>query len=593
MVDLGWPALATATLIVGVLALLLWERWPPDRIMLGALAALIGTGILTPQQALAGFWNPGVLTVGLLFVLVAALKSTGAIAWIGSVLVGRARHVGGALFRVMGLTAALSAFINNTPIVATLTSALENWSRRSGVPASKVLLPMNYATILGGMCTMIGTSTNLIVGGLAVQAGMQKLHLFTPLAAGLPAAIVGTLFMATLGHRLLPVRRSAVEQARQETCEYAVEMIVSDGGPLVGVSIAGAGLRRLRSSYLVEVHRNGGLLTAVAPDLRLRAGDRLVFVGASDGIRELRAIAGLSHATDQLFAMDSTDSRRVIVELVPSSFSPAMGRSLRESDFREVYGAAVLAVSRGGRRLGGKLGDIVLQAGDTLLAEADEAFLQAHGNSGHFLLVSEVDAAPAAVERGRAALVLAVLAGMVLSNAVLGVDMLWSALAAAVAVLATGSVKLDELRRSTDIRLLVVIASSFALGAAIDQTGLAAWIASGFGEIAKSDPFWTLVVLYVATVLFTELLTNNAAAVLMFPIGVSAATQLGVDAMPFVVAVMMGASAGFMTPIGYQTNLMVYGPGGYRFTDYLRLGAPLSLLVGVAVLWGITHTWPF
>lgn len=590
---LGWDAIGTALLVLVVLVLLLWERCSPERVMLGAVAVLMGSGILTPAQALAGFWNPGVLTVALLFVLVAALKSTGAIAWIANTLVGKARLMGWVLLRVTASTAALSAFVNNTPIVATLTPALEDWSRRVGVPVSKLLLPMNYATILGGMCTMIGTSTNVIVGGLVLQAGLPQMCLFAPLAVGLPAALIGVLYLVTVGHRLLPVRRSALDQASQDARQYALEMLVKDDGPLVGRSIGEAGLRRLKESYLVELHRDGTLLPAVDPHTLLRAGDRLVFVGATDGVSELRRIDGLAHAADHLFSMDPADSRRKMVELVLSSFSPAVGNSLRESGFREHYGAAVLAISRGGRRLSGKLGEVELQAGDTLLAETDAGFQERFGQSGDFLLASEIDGGSAQIDRARAALTLVVLLGMVLSNAVLGVELLWSALAAAVAVLATGGVRLGEMRRSADVRLLIVIASSFALGAAIGQTGLADWIAGGFGAVAGADPLLTLVVLYVATVMFTELLTNNAAAVLMFPIGLSAAGQLGVAPMPFVMAVMMGASAGFITPIGYQTNLMVYGPGGYRFGDYLRLGAPLSVLTGIAVLWGIARIWTF
>ncbi|GAB1407339.1 SLC13 family permease [Thermomonas brevis] len=571
--------------------LLLWERWPPDRILLGAVAVLMGTGILTPMQALAGFWNPGVLTVGLLFVLVAALKTTGAIAALARWLLGGTRRLQPALWRVAGSAGVASAFVNNTPIVATLTSALEQWSRRSGVPVGKLLLPMNYATILGGMCTMIGTSTNLVVGGLAVQAGLPRMDLFAPLMIGLPALGVGLLFLGVVGHRLLPVRRSPIAQAQIDAREYAVEMLLHADGPLVGRGIGEAGMRRLQASYLVELQRDGVLLPAVGPAIRLRAGDRLVFVGATDGVRELRAIEGLTHAADHLFSMAPGDQRRPMVELVLSSFSPAVGKTLRESHFREIYGAAVLAISRGGRRLPGKLGDVVLQAGDTLLAETEPGFRAAHGNSPDFLLVIDLDGHDVPVARGRAAFTLLALLGMVLSNALLGVDMLWSALAAAVAVLASGSVRLEELRRSADVRLLVVIASSFALGAAAQQTGLAAAAGGVMGGLSGADPFWTLVVIYVATVLFTELLTNNAAAVLMFPVALSAAAQVGSEPMPYVMAIMMAASAGFMTPIGYQTNLMVYGPGGYRFTDYLRVGAPLSLLVGLTVIWTIARTW--
>lgn len=591
-VQLGWQAWLTVGVIITTLGLLLWERWTPDRILIGAVVVLVASGVLTPLRAVSGFWNPGLLAIAVLFVLVAALKSTGAIRWIGQWVLGRSRDPFLALVRVTGISATLSAFINNTPVVAMFTSAVEHWSRRSGVSASKLLLPMNYATVLGGMCTLIGTSTNLIVAGLVIQAGLPALSLFDPIWVGFPAMLAGVVYLTTIGHRLLPERRSAIDQATDDTREYAVEMLVEAQGPLVGRSVGDASLRHLFGSYLIELDRDGEVMAAVAPETVLRANDRLVFVGIVDAVRELRRIDGLRPATDQLFKLDATGAQRTLVELVLSRFSPVIGKTLREASFRQRYSAAVIAISRAGRRLHDKPGDVVLQAGDTLLVETLPSFLGEHRNSPDFLLVNLIDG-DEPVQRRRAITSIVVLVAMILANVLLDVDILHSALAAAVVVVAAGCVSLVELRRSFDLRLLVVIACSFALGAAIDVTGVADAVAAHFGGWTAADPFWTLVVVYLVTVASTELLTNNASAVLMFPIALSSAELLGVSPMPFIMAVMMGASAGFMTPIGYQTNLMVYGPGGYRFTDYLRLGAPLSLVVGVAVLWAITRFWAF
>lgn len=591
MADLDWQGWLTIGVVLATLALLLWERIGPHRVLLGAVAVLLGSGVLAPVDALSGFWNRGVLTVAVLFVLVAALRTTGAIRWIGDWVLGQPRGELRAQVRTVAISAPLSAFINNTPIVAMLTSAAENWCRRSGVAASKLLMPMNYATVLGGMCTLVGTSTNLIVAGLVLrEPGMRALGMFTPFTVGAVAALAGMAYLLTIGRWLLPDRASAVQQASR-TGDFAVEMLVQAGGPVVGRSIESAGLRHLTGSYLVELWRDGTPSFAVAPDTLLRADDRLVFVGATDAIRELRRVPGLRPATGQLFKLEG-EARRTLVELVLSRYSPAVGKTLVASRFRTVYNAAVIAVSHHGRRLAGKPGEAVLQAGDTLLVETDPGFLRRHGNSPDFLLVNEVDGAPH-VDRPRALAALGLVVVMILANTLLGVDILYSALAAAILAVATGCVGLEELRRSLDTRLLVVIASAFALGAAIDQSGVANLVAGALSGWAGADPFWTLVLVYVAAVLFTELLTNNAAAVLMFPIGLSAARQLGVDPMPFVIAVMMGASAGFMTPIGYQTNLMIYGPGGYRFVDYLRVGGPLSVVVGVAVLSAIPLFWPF
>lgn len=590
--ELGWQAWLTIAVVVATLTMLLWERFSPDKVLVAAVAILVASGVLTPSSALAGFWNRGVLTIALLFVLVAALKTTGAIRWVGDWVLGAPRGELRTQARLMGFAAPLSAFVNNTPIVAMLTSAVEHWTKRSGVMPSKLLMPMNYATILGGMCTLLGTSTNLIVAGLVLQDGsMPSMHMFTPLGVGGVAALAGLGYLLTVGRWLLPARRSAVQQAAN-TREYMVEMMVEPGGVVDGRTIGEAGLRRLAGSYLVELMRGDCVHVAVGPTMPLRGGDRLVFAGETGAVRELRGLSGLSLASDHAFSMAGAPSQRLMLEMVVSQFNPAVGRTLVESAFRTRYNSSVIAMSRHGGRLDQKLGDVVLQAGDTLLVETGPGFVEQYGNSPEFLVVNELDGA-AVVDRRRAKTVLAVMGLMIAANTLLGIDILFSALGASVVVVLARCLSLVELRRSFDLRLLVVIASSFALGAAIQQTGVAGVVAGGLTAWAGVDPFWTLVLVYLLAVVFTEMLTNNAAAVLMFPIGLSAARQLGVDPMPFVIAVMMGASAGFITPIGYQTNLMIYGPGGYRFTDYVRVGAPLSLVVGAAVLWAIPRFWPF
>ena len=592
MAALDWQGWLTIGVVLATLGLLLWERFTPDKILIGAVAVLIASGILGPREALAGFWNPGVLTVAVLFILVAALKSTGAIRWIGDWVLGRPRGEGKARARLIVITAPLSAFINNTPIVAMLTSAIEHWGRRSGIAPSKLLLPMNYATILGGMCTLVGTSTNLIVAGLVLQQGsMPALTMFTPLGVGAVAVLAGGTFLLVAGRWLLPDRRTAVHQAADPR-EYVVEMLVEADGAVAGKTIGEARLRQLAGSFLVEVVREGEVHVAVAPGQLLCAGDRLVFIGATDAVRELRRVPGLRPATDQCFKIDDAGGQRTLVEVVLSAYSPAVGKSLVESTFRSRYNAAVIAVARRGTRLHGKLGELELQIGDTLLLETDAAFAQRHANTSDFLIVNEIDGA-ARIDHRRAMTALGVIGLMVIANTVFGVDILVSALVAALLVLLAGCVQVLELRRSVDLRLIAVIACSFALGAALDRSGVAAVAASHLLDWAGGDPFRTLVLVYVAAVVFTELITNNAAAVLMFPIAMAAATQLGVNPMPFVIATMIGASAGFITPIGYQTNMMVYGPGGYRFTDYVRLGLPLSLVVGCAVLYAIPRFWPF
>lgn len=589
--DLGWQAWLTVAVVLGVFGALIWERLAPHLALLAAVVILTASGILTPPQALAGFVNTAVLTVAVLFIVAGALRSTGAIRWVASWVLGKPHGTFVAQARLASISSSLSAFINNTPVVAMLTAAVEEWCRRAGVSVSKLLIPLSYATILGGMCTLIGTSTNLVVLGLMKeQTDLPALHMFDPAWVGLPATLVGLVYLLTIGRWLLPDRRTALDQARM-TQEYVLEMRVVPGGGIAGRNVVEAGLRELDGAYLVEVQRPGGILPAVEPDTVLEGDDRLVFVGSAAGLRALRQMRGMTHADGQVFKV-GTEGGRHFVEAVISRLSPVAGQTLRGARFRERYGAVVVAVNRRGRQLTRKPGNVVLQAGDTLLLETRPEFIREYGQSREFIMVNLVDGTPS-VQPRKAATALGILAAMIVANAVLHVDIFISAVLAGAAVLLARCISLREARRAVDYRLIVAIACAFAIGAALSTTGVASAVAGLLMRAGAGDAFWTLVLVYALTVVFTELLTNNAAAVLMFPIGLAAAQQLGVSAMPFIIAVMVGASASFITPIGYQTNMMVYGPGGYRFTDYVRVGTPLSILVGAVVLLIIPRVWPF
>ncbi len=589
--ELGWQAWLTVAVVAGVFGCLVWERLSPDVVLVGAVAVLTASGVLTLPEALGGFVNTAVLTVAVLFVVAGALRSTGAIRWVASWVLGRPHGAFVAQARLVGISSSLSAFINNTPVVAMLTAAVEEWCRRAGISVSKLLIPLSYATILGGMCTLIGTSTNLIVLGLMKQqTDLPSLHMFDPAWVGLPATVAGLVYLLTIGRWLLPDRRTALDQARK-TQEYVLEMRVVPGGPMGGRSVVEAGLRELSGAFLVEVQRDGRILPAVEPDTVLQSDDRLVFVGTASGLRELRQMTGLAHAEGQVFKVGSEGGRH-FVEAVLSRLSPVVGHTLRGARFRERYGAVVVAVNRRGRQLSRKPGNVVLQTGDTLLLETTPEFMREYSQSREFIMLNLVDGTPS-VQPRKAMAALGILGAMILANAVLHVDIFISALLAGLAVLLGRCISLREARRAVDYRLIVAIACAFAIGVALSKTGVASAVAGVLMRLGAGDPFWTLLLVYVLTVLFTELLTNNAAAVLMFPIGLAAAQQLDVSAMPFVIAVMLGASASFITPIGYQTNLMVYGPGGYRFMDYVRVGTPLSIVVGAVVLWIIPQVWPF
>jgi di/tricarboxylate transporter len=584
--------LLTLGVVFGVLVLLSATRLDTDVVLVGAMILLTLLGILKPDQALQGFASSGVMTIAALYIVVVGLRETGAMNWLSRWVLGRPRSLAVAQSKLMLATGALSSVINNTPVVALFIPVAQEWAARFGFSISKLLLPMNHLVILAGMCTLIGTSTNLIVNALLTQAVPDHgLGLFDLVWIGLPLTAIGFVYMLVASPHLLPDRQSPVEQL-ENAREYSVEARVLPNGPLVGRSIAEVGLRSLKYAYVLDIQRGDRLLTAVGPEEVLQANDRLTFVGVVDAVNELRRMPGFLVAEDQTFQLNLRHSQRCLVELVLSTSSPMVGHTVREASFRSTYGAAIISISRDGARLEGKLGDVRLRPGDTLLAETDHGFVERQKYNRDFLLVSSLqDSSPP--DFRRAPLAFAILIGMLIAGTTEVIPLFQASFIAAGLMVATGCVTLGVARRSIEYPVLAGIAASFALGAALTQSGAADLLAGYIGDIAKGNPFWALVMLYVSTVIITELITNNAAGVLMFPIAMAIAQDGGVSFMPYVVVVMVGASCGFITPIGYQTNLMVYGPGGYRWSDYVRFGTPLSIIVGIVTVLIVPRVWPF
>jgi len=582
--------LSVSAVLISTLVLLASNRFPSDFVLLAAVGVLLVSAILTPAEALAGFSNQGIATIAALYVVVAGLQESGTVAWLSRSMLGRPSNLTVALFRLLVPAAILSAFANNSPIVAMFTSAVQNWCKRTGFKPSQLLLPLSYASILGGTCTLIGTSTNLVVDGLLRQNGFAGFQLFDLIWIGLPITLIGIVYLMVFSRFLLPSRKSASASFDQMR-EYLVEMKVSQDCELIGHTVEEAGLRHLPGLYLVEINRGTEVLS-VSPQTQIHAQDQLVFAGAVESVVELRSIKGLLPATQQAFKLAGEQQDRRLFEAVLASASPAVGQSIREARFRHRYNAAVLSVARNGERLEGKLGDVVLQAGDTLLLEAQKGFLFKYKNSREFLLISRLSNS-AGVRHERAPIALGIVLAMLLSVSFELIGLLQAGIITAAAMLLSGCLSLELARKSIDFRVLLVIACAFGLGAAIQKVGLATMIADGAMGIAGPNPMVLLAIIYVATVLLTETITNNAAAIVMFPIAVSTAASAGLDVTPFAVAVMIAASASFITPIGYQTNLMVQGPGGYRFSDYARLGFPLSILVACTSIALIPVIWPF
>lgn len=579
-------------LILCLLLGLVLNRYSAALMFSVALGLLVVTGILIPQVAFAGFGNTGMLTIAILYVVVAGLGETGAIDMLSRAMMGQPRNFASALLRLLLPATGISAFLNNSPVVAMYIVAIQNWCKRSGFRPSRLLLPMNYAVSLGGMCTLIGTSTNLVVDGMMRdQLRMPGFQLFELAWVGIPVALVGISYLLIAAPRLLPDRHGAMEQF-ENVREYMVEMVIQPGSELHGQSVQSAGLRNLPALFLVEVLRNEQVFSVVDPGMILLSGDRLVFAGAVDSVMELRTIRGLVPAPDQLFKLDAKDHERRLFEAVLSGANPMIGLTVKEARLRHRYMAVVLSISRHGQRLNGRLGDIRLMAGDTLLLEAQKGFFFKHRNNRDFLLVSKLSD-KGAIRHDKAGVALAIGTGMLLLPAVFGWPTLNAALLAAGMMLVTGCVTLEDAQRSIDYPVLCVVACAFGLGVAIEKVGLAALLAQYALHGAGGGAMSTLIVVYFATFVLTQILTNNAAAIIMFPIAIRAAQALGVHLEPFAIAVMIAASASFMTPIGYQTNLMVMGPGGYHFLDYIKFGAPLSLLVAITSLVLIPIIWPF
>lgn len=588
----------TLGVVVALLVGLISNWAPPDLLFVGGTAFLSVMGIITPDQAFAGFANAGMLTVAFLFVVVAALRETGVLDYVGHHVLGKVQTERGAMVRLSFFVIPMSAMLNNTPIVAMFIPIVIDWCRRWSIAPSRLLIPLSFLTILGGTCTLIGTSTTLVVNGLMIDNGVRGLGLFEIGKVGVPYAIVGSLFLVLFGRRLLPERKDLMEQMEETRRDYLAEMLIGPNCRLSGQSVAAAGLRQLPGLFLIEIEREGQVIAPVRPDDILHAHDRLVFTGIVSSILELERIPGLVviHESNTELPTKTPHVRsheRRLVEAVVSESSSLNGKRIRDADFRAVYGAAVVAVHRFGERVKQKIGDIELRTGDTLLLQTPASFLRAHRHDPDFYLVSQVDQwRPIRRNRGWLAVGLFVLLMALMTSG--AVPIVVSAALVASLMIALGCLSANDARQSIEWQVLITIAASFGVGTALQNSGAATYLAQAVvGSTAAWGPIAGLIIIYAFGSIITELITNNAAAVLMFPICVETAKLYSADARPFFIALALSASASFMTPIGYQTNMMVYGPGGYRFMDFFRIGAPLNVILGIIAIVLIPIFWPF
>ena len=590
----GWLTLG----VTGLVLLALIRDWAaPDMLFLGAAVLLLAFGVLEPGEAFAGFSNPGVITVAAMYVVAAALRETGVLDRLGDWLLGRVGTEPAARNRLAALMLPASSVINNTPIVAMMMPVVVDWCRRRRVSPSRLLMHVSFFSILGGCCTLIGTSTNLVVHGLLLQNGQPGLGMLELSWAGLPCALIGTSYLLWVAPRLLPARKDARQQFSESRREYLSELRVGPDCKLAGLSVEAAGLRHLPGLFLIEIDRDGHAIGPVEPDVVLRVGDRLIFTGDVSTIAELERTAGLVPAAQPEYevaagsGVDRPGHR--LCEAVLSGTSPLVGVSIREAGFRALYDAAVVAVHRNGGRLEGKVGDINLQAGDTLLLQVGPDFSRSYRDHRDFYLVGEV-AGSTTPRRNRAWIAGGITAAMVAAIASGRFEPAVAALlAGGLMVVARCLPRIDAIR-SVEWPVMIAVASSFALGQAMESTGVAAVVAELLVAVTGPiGPIAALAALYLGTMVLNELVTNNAAAVLAFPLAINAARVLEVDPRPMVIAITLAASFAFASPIGYQTHMMIYGPGGYRFGDFLRVGVPLNLLLWVVAVILVPLIWPF
>ena len=591
---MGADAWFTLAVVVITLALLASERVSAPLVVVAAVTVLLVADVIDAEQALAGFSNEAVITIAALYVLAGAAEATGVLDRLTNVTLGsaqadatRSAATPRELIRMLTPSAAASTLIYNTPLIGMLAPQVSAWARRSRRSPSWYLMALNAAVLLGGIVTAIGTTTNVVMSGLLTSAGRPPLDLFEITPVGLPIAVVGVALVVLAAPRLVPDRQASSEDVA--TRAFTVEMVVTAGSPLSGRTVAQAGLRNLEGVYLVELHDEARTVAPVAPDRVLRDGARLVFAGNVERVVDLQRIPGLTLAAEPHFSVVESDPGRQFFEVVVGPGSALAGATLKQIGFRARYEAAVVAIHRAGERVTTKLGDVVLHPGDVLLVLAAADFAERWRDRGEFLAVAALDGVPP-LRRDKAVIVGTVLAAFVVIAATGLLSVLEAALLAALAVVVLRVISPSDARRSVNLDVVVVLAASFGLGNAIAASGLAGELASllvdVFGPIGDVG---VLAGVVISTVVVTQLVTNNATAVVMFPIALAAAHEAGLAARPFAIAVAVAASFSFVTPIGYQTNMIVYGMGGYRFWDFARLGVPL-VVVSVATLLIATPT---
>lgn len=581
------------TLILSLIVVLYKDLVRPVIAFFIIALILLITDTIETKDFMSGFANEQILVVLILIMLSDVIQRTAVVDLVFQNVFKPSLSYRSFLALLGILVAPISAFVNNTPLVAILMPYVYDWSKKKGISPSKVLIPLSYLTILGGTITLVGTSTNLVVNGFVTDAGFESLGMFDFTLVGASVAVVGILYITFLGPKLLPDRKDAISDFREKSREYVTETILTSKSQLIGKTVEEAGLRKLKGLFLVEIIRDEERIAPVSPVQSLEANDKLIFAG------ETSTILDLIKTNNGIELPDSTKLSKSesmeIKEVVISSNSDLIGKIVKDTNFRGKYDSAIIAINRNGERITGKLGEVELQSGDLLLLITGDDFENRANEEQDFYIISSIDK----IHKMAPYKTYTVLLGTVVAFVVSAIG--WLSLFESLLILmsliaALQIVRFNDIKRSFDVDMYLILVLALSLGKAIVNTGLDKEISDLMLQAVKpiGSNIAALAILYLMTNVLAMMVTNKAAVAIMFPVALSAAKTLGLDPTPFFLAIAFAGCAEFMTPYGYQTNLMVYGPGGYKFKDYIKIGWGLSLiyfLVAVSILGLIYDLW--
>ncbi|MFN2457250.1 MAG: SLC13 family permease [Chitinophagaceae bacterium] len=567
-------------IVVLFLIIALYSNWArPSILFLIAVLAFMLFQVLTPEEVLKGLANKQIAVIFLLVILSSGFRKAFGNAFFNYVFRPQMRPKQ-FLMRMMLFCSSASAFINNTPIVAFMIPYVKEWVDSKNLPVSKFMIPLSFATVLGGMITVVGTSTNLLLSGLIIESGGVPLSYKDFLFLGVIVTVLGLVYLYTIGYMLLPNKKSATIEMEEHTNEYIVETIVEQASTLAGKSITDANLRNLKDVYLFEIGRNGSVISPVSPDEKIEAGDQLYFSGRTAAIARLvKEVGGLT--LPDATALKNYNHHNCIEAIIPAN-SILVGKKVRESDFRKLFNASIIALHRQGKRISGSVGETELNAGDLLLLLGGNKIQQ---NNSDLFLLKQHDIKLVTEKSSLLSKLVTFGAVCLLILGITGVmDLFMSALVGILLFISVQTLNFKDIRAAFDFDLAVLLIASLAIGFALHKSGAADIIAGSVLKLTGIEPIVSIILLFVVTVFITAVLSNAAAMSIVFPLAVALAEKLQVPTTPFFVAIAFAASGDFITPIGYQCNLMVYGPGNYSFKDFFKVGFPLTILYTLACI---------